>query len=77
MIEEYENLQSSPPELNEGGQPCTLERVIVGLMFWSDATQLANFGYAKAWPLYLFLANQSNSYRAKFTALNSYSPMID
>jgi len=38
---------------------CKLERVIAGLMFWSDATHLAQFGNASAWPVYLFFGNQS------------------
>ncbi|KIM66091.1 hypothetical protein SCLCIDRAFT_111422, partial [Scleroderma citrinum Foug A] len=33
---------------------CQLERVIVGMMFWSDTTHLAQFGHASAWPIYLF-----------------------
>lgn len=36
---------------------CSLERVIVGLMPFSDATHLANFGTAKAWPLYMYFGN--------------------
>jgi hypothetical protein len=36
-----------------------LEQVIAGLMFWSDATHLAQFGNASAWPVYLFFGNQS------------------
>ena len=28
-------------------------------MFWSDATHLAQFGNASAWPIYLFFGNQS------------------
>jgi len=36
---------------------CSLERIIAGLMFFSDATQLANFGTAKAWPLYMYFGN--------------------
>ncbi|KAG2051626.1 hypothetical protein BDR06DRAFT_889558, partial [Suillus hirtellus] len=36
---------------------CALERVIAGLMFFSDATHLANFGTAKAWPLYMYFGN--------------------
>jgi hypothetical protein len=39
------------------GAGCSLEHVIVGLMFFSDATHLANFGTAKAWPLYLYFGN--------------------
>jgi hypothetical protein len=36
---------------------CSLECVIAGLMLFSDATHLANFGTAKAWPLYLYFGN--------------------
>lgn len=36
---------------------CKLERVIASLMFFSDATHLANFGTAKAWPLYMYFGN--------------------
>jgi len=43
---------------------CTLERVIAGLMFWSDSTHLAQFGNASAWPVYLFFGNQSKYMRA-------------
>ena len=38
---------------------CKLERVITGLMFWFDATHLAQFGSASTWPVYLFCGNQS------------------
>jgi hypothetical protein len=43
---------------------CSLERVIAGLMFFSDATHLANFGTAKAWPLYLYFGNLSKYVRS-------------
>ena len=43
---------------------CDLEWVIAGLMFWSDATHLAQFGNASAWPIYLFFGNQSKYLRA-------------
>ncbi|KIK14293.1 hypothetical protein PISMIDRAFT_17380 [Pisolithus microcarpus 441] len=43
---------------------CTLERVIAGLMFWSDSTHLAQFGHATAWPVYLFFGNLSKYERA-------------
>jgi hypothetical protein len=52
--------QNSPPE--EG---CDLPRYIVGLMFGSDETVLAQFGTAKLWPLYMFYANDSKYDRAK------------
>lgn len=43
---------------------CTLERVVCALMFWSDATHLANFGTAALWPIYLFFGNESKYTRA-------------
>ena len=43
---------------------CKLERMIAGLMLWSDATHLAQFGTASAWPVYLFFGNQSKHARA-------------
>ncbi|KAH6908719.1 hypothetical protein BKA70DRAFT_1426611 [Coprinopsis sp. MPI-PUGE-AT-0042] len=44
-----------------------LERVIVAMMFWTDATLLANFGTAKLWPCYLFFGNDSKYRRAKMS----------
>ncbi|KIK80123.1 hypothetical protein PAXRUDRAFT_159519, partial [Paxillus rubicundulus Ve08.2h10] len=41
---------------------CELERVIASLMFWSDSTQLAQFGHAFVWPIYLFFRNLSKHY---------------
>ncbi|KIO10576.1 hypothetical protein M404DRAFT_129392, partial [Pisolithus tinctorius Marx 270] len=43
---------------------CMLERVIAGLMFWSDSTHLTQFGHATAWPVYLFFGNLSKYKRA-------------
>ena len=43
---------------------CKLEHVIAGVMLWSDATHLAQFGSASAWPVYLFFGNQSKYTRA-------------
>ena len=50
-------------QVNEPG--CTLEKVILALMFWSDSTQLVNFGTTKVWPLYLFLGNLSKYFCGK------------
>ena len=36
---------------------CQLERVIAGIMLWSDSMQLAQFSHASAWPVYLFFWN--------------------
>jgi hypothetical protein len=60
MIEAYEKLQSQPAQPD-----CTLERVILSLMFWSDSTHLASFGNASLWPLYLFFGNLSKWIRGK------------
>jgi hypothetical protein len=47
------------------GEPgCNLPRV-VALMFWSDGTQLTNFGKAKLWPIYMFFGNESKYRRCK------------
>ena len=60
MIEAHMKLQQQPPEPG-----CTLERVVAGLMLWSDSNHLANFGTASLWPLYLFFGNQSKWVRGK------------
>jgi hypothetical protein len=53
-------LQESP------GEPgCDLPRVVVALMFWSDATHLTTFGTAKLWPCYLYFGNESKYNRCK------------
>lgn len=54
----YEELQRQQPEPG-----CTLERVVCGMMLYSDSTHLANFGSASLWPLYLFFGNQSKYIR--------------
>ena len=58
-IEVHDDLQKQP---NEPG--CQLEKVIAGLMFWSDLTHLTSFGTAKVWLLYLYFANLSKYIRA-------------
>ena len=67
FIDEDLRLQTSPPEPD-----CTLERVIVGLMFWSDATVVSQFGQAKAWPGYMFYANQSKYTRSHPSAFAAH-----
>ena len=62
FINAYQELQDSPAEPG-----CDLPRVVVALMFWSDATQLTSFGNAKLWPLYLFIGNESKYRRCKPT----------
>lgn len=56
----HNNLQKQSPEPD-----CKLEKVIAGLMFWSDSTHLTNFGTASVWPIYMYFANLSKYLRAK------------
>lgn len=64
FIKEYKHIQNcSPPPPDDPG--CKLEKTIAALMFWSDATHLANFGTAKLWPIYLFFGNLSKYIRAR------------
>ncbi|KAG8898963.1 hypothetical protein FRC00_002093 [Tulasnella sp. 408] len=60
MMEEYEKLQRSPRKPG-----CPFERIILALQFWSDATQLTNFGSAKLWPVYMYFGNQPKWARSR------------
>ncbi|KAG2740831.1 hypothetical protein P692DRAFT_20689050, partial [Suillus brevipes Sb2] len=56
----HSELQSSP------GEPgCDLPRVVVAVMFSSDATHLTSFGNAKLWPVYMYFGNESKYRRCK------------
>jgi hypothetical protein len=46
---------------HDSSHPC----VIAAFMLWSDATHLAQFGQAKAWPIYAYFGNQSKYTRCK------------
>lgn len=59
----YDEVQSLPPTKENRG----LERLVVGLMFSSDGTQLTNFGTAKLWPAYMSFGNESKYERCKPT----------
>jgi hypothetical protein len=56
----HRELQAAPGEPN-----CTLPRVVVALMFSSDATHLTSFGNAKLWPCYLYFGNESKYRRCR------------
>jgi Plavaka transposase len=60
FIEAHHDLQSATREPG-----CDLARVVVGLMFASDGTQLANFSNAKLSPVYLGIGNESKDRRSK------------
>lgn len=59
--EEYDLLQTTP----RTGPNSHLEAFVAGIIFYSDATHLANFGTASLWPLYMYIGNQSKYVRAK------------
>ncbi|TEB04000.1 hypothetical protein FA13DRAFT_1654889, partial [Coprinellus micaceus] len=63
FIKAHKDLQNSPPIPG-----CNRERVIVGLMFWSDETQLTNFSSEGMWPCYMQFANESKYERCKPTS---------
>lgn len=44
---------------------CRREKVVAALMLASDATHLADFGNAKAWPVYMMLGNISKYVRSQ------------
>ncbi|TFK69161.1 hypothetical protein BDN72DRAFT_878592 [Pluteus cervinus] len=54
FIEAHHLLQESPREPG-----CDLPRVIIPIIFYSDATHLTQFGQAKLSPVYVFFGNQS------------------
>jgi len=60
FLEAHCELQDSPREPG-----CNLPRVVLGLMFASDSTQLTAFSNAQLWPVYLVIGNQSKDRRSK------------
>ncbi|KAJ3887325.1 hypothetical protein GG344DRAFT_80858, partial [Lentinula edodes] len=60
FLEEHKNLRRAPTD----DKDCKREKVVSALMCWSDATQLANFGTAKLWPIYMLFGNLSKYIRA-------------
>uniref|UniRef100_A0AAD5VJF2 C2H2-type domain-containing protein n=1 Tax=Leucocoprinus birnbaumii TaxID=56174 RepID=A0AAD5VJF2_9AGAR len=63
FIEEYKHVQRHG-ELPPDDPHCKREKSVAALMFLSDATQLTDFGNAKAWPIYLMLGNLSKYVRS-------------
>ncbi|KAJ3573756.1 hypothetical protein NP233_g2220 [Leucocoprinus birnbaumii] len=64
FIEEFKNVQLHG-ELPPSDPHCKRERTVAALMFSSDATHLADFGNAKAWPVYVMLGNISKYVRSQ------------
>nr|GAT54741.1 predicted protein [Mycena chlorophos] len=62
MLEAYNRIpQPPPPQLPSD----PVESIIVGIMEWSDATHLAQFGSADLWPGYTFFGNHPKDFRGK------------
>jgi hypothetical protein len=61
-VDLYHNVHSLPRQPEDN-----LERVVVPILLWSDATQLSNFGDVSLWPIYMFFGNQSKYTRGKPT----------
>ncbi|KEP45340.1 hypothetical protein V565_285640 [Rhizoctonia solani 123E] len=59
-LREHQCLQQLPPVPG-----CKLERVIIVLMFSSDAMHIAQFSQAYLWPIYLYFGNNSKWDRRK------------
>lgn len=54
FLKVHHDLQAAPNEPD-----CNLQKVVIALMFLSDATHLAQFGTAKHWLGYLMFGNHS------------------
>ena len=61
-IEEHDKIQRAPLPPDEPN--CKREKVVFGLMVWSDSTHLANFGTAKLWPIYSLFSGISKYIRS-------------
>ena len=55
FLDEHDRAQCVPTD----NPSCKWEKVVAGLMFWSDAMHLAAFGTAKLWPIYMLFSNLS------------------
>ena len=61
FLDEHDRIQRAPTD----DPSCKREKVVVSLMFWSDATHLAAFGTAKLWPIYMLFGNLSKYIRCQ------------
>jgi hypothetical protein len=70
MIEAHQATQHNA--IQHDGSTCTLEKVVIPLMLWSDATLLTSFGDTSLWPVYLFLGNLSKYIRGKPSSFSAH-----
>ncbi|THU98315.1 hypothetical protein K435DRAFT_661181, partial [Dendrothele bispora CBS 962.96] len=75
-IKEYEHIQIQQrerqlkdPQLAEEPE---VENVPVGIMGWSDETQVTQFGDQSMWPIYIYFGNQSKYELAKPTSFAAH-----
>jgi hypothetical protein len=61
FLDEHDRVQRASTD----DPSCKREKVVAGLMFWSDATHLATFGTAKMWPVYMLFGNLSKYIRCQ------------
>ncbi|THU93782.1 hypothetical protein K435DRAFT_669587 [Dendrothele bispora CBS 962.96] len=75
-IQEYERiqLQQHQRQLNDPSlrNETDIENVPVGIMCWSDETQVTQFGDQSMWPIYMYFGNQSKYERAKPTSFAAH-----
>ncbi|TEB31024.1 hypothetical protein FA13DRAFT_1688221 [Coprinellus micaceus] len=60
FLRTHQELQDTPATPG-----CKLQRVVAGLMFWSDATHVSSFSDEKLWPGYMAFANESKYQRCR------------
>ncbi|KAJ3522680.1 hypothetical protein NMY22_g11782 [Coprinellus aureogranulatus] len=63
FLQAQREIRANPPP--EALKDCTLPRVVVGVMLWSDATHMSTFSTSKLWPLYMLFGNESKYWRGK------------
>ncbi|KAJ3724113.1 hypothetical protein DFJ43DRAFT_1133626 [Lentinula guzmanii] len=63
LLEQHDVVQRLAAPLEQ--LDCKLERVVLGLMFWSDSTHLASFRNANLWPIYMMFGNLSKYIRSR------------
>ena len=60
MLHAHEEISALPRELGDD-----MECIVASLMFWSDSTQVTQFGDNSMWPFYLSFGNQSKYLHSK------------
>ncbi|THU78011.1 hypothetical protein K435DRAFT_811931 [Dendrothele bispora CBS 962.96] len=75
LAEDVKQPKSTAPKLKSDPkltEETDVENLPVGIMAWSDETQVTQFGDHLMWPIYLYLGNQSKYERAKPTLFSAH-----